>query len=124
MPIDTFKYGKTAAEVVIEHLTKEIEAVEPFLGELTNAFAKRKCIAAWDLLSNLRQAAEKLADKIVGDDPGSYWDCEPRSVRQQIEQALIYDDGDDNKKFWERERQSLCTCDVCRQEALKLKSAA
>jgi hypothetical protein len=123
MPVDTFKYGKTTAEVVIEHLINEIKHAEPFTSDLSNVYCERKCIAAWDLLTSLRQAAEELAEKIVGPDPASYWDCEPRSVRRQIEQELAAPD-DNDKKFWERERQNLCRCEVCRQEARETELAA
>ena len=39
MPIDTFTYGKTAAEAVIEHLIDEIKAAGPFIGDLTHGSA-------------------------------------------------------------------------------------
>ena len=44
MPIDTFKYGKTATEVVIEHLIDEIKAAKPFIDDLTHAYCDRKCV--------------------------------------------------------------------------------
>jgi hypothetical protein len=117
MPVDTFKYGKTTAEVVIEHLIDEIKAVKPFIDNLTGAYCDRKCIAAWDLLENLRLAAENLAEEIIFD-PTSHWDCDPRRVRREIEQTLDYPDRLDQhqKEFWKGQRSNLCTCEVCRRE--------
>ena len=121
MPIDTFTYGKTTAEVVIEHLINEIKAAKPFVDDLTHVFCERKCIAAWNLVENLRLAAENLAEEIVYD-PQSHWDCDPRRVRQEIEQTLNHPDRLDQheKEFWRGQRSNLCTCEVCRREAQEL----
>jgi len=126
MPIDTFKYGKTAAEVVIEHLIDEIKAIKPFIDNLTHAYCEHKCIAAWDLLENLRTAAENLAEEIVGCDPTSHWDCDPRRVRQEIEQTLNHSDrlGQHEKEFWRGQRSNLCSCEVCRRETRELESVS
>jgi len=123
MPIDTFKYGKTAAEVVIEHLTNEIKAAKPFIDALTHAFCERKCIGAWDLLEDLRLAAENLAEEIIYDST-SYWDCDPRRVRQEIEERLDHPDCLDQheKDFWRGQRSNLCTCEICRRETRELES--
>jgi len=125
MPIDTFKYGKTAAEVVIEHLIDEIKAIKPFIDNLTHAYCEHKCIAAWDLLENLRTAAENLAEEIIPD-PQSHWDCDPRRVRQEIEQTLNHSDrlSQHEKEFWRGQRLNLCTCEVCRQETRELERAS
>jgi hypothetical protein len=111
MPIDTFQIGKTSAEIVIEHITDEIKAAKPFVDRLTNAFVDRRCIAAWDLLENLRLAAEQLAEDIVGDDPQSHWDCEPRRVRQDIRANPLLGS-------W-----TICRCEVCRRETQELECA-
>jgi len=125
MPIDTFKYGKTAAEVVIEHLIDEIRAVKPFLDDLTGAFCERKCIAAWDLLESLRAAAENLTEEIMHD-PQSHWDCDPRRVRQEIEQTLNHLDRLDQheKEFWRDQRSNLRTCEICGRETQESESVS
>jgi hypothetical protein len=93
----------------------EIKALTPSIDDLRGVSIDRKCIAARDLLENLRLAAEQLAEEIIGPDPNAYWYLDPRNIRREIAVASNNPDAD-----WERDVSSLCTCEVCKRAAREL----